>query len=441
MATELAVPAEAVPAVLERLWRAGGRAHLGARPFRARMLDRMRQRLRSIVDADDAAPAASDLLVEDLFDPRSGAVRLRAWEVPHATAFPRAAALFGLHRPPWSGGGTPLARRLASDTAVLLRGTVYYAAYARCLGYPEARYLADATLFLDEAVPALHELTAARPSLVAFKLVAAICDNVRGVILTAIAASCATGCDRSTEMLFELMVTHSTHHRALLLDETDWAPTVYEYGVLVGTVRQTLIRATHGWWPAMALAVSNGGRSLLRERHSDDFAENLLAVEIGLTHLTDADDMAVACVGIASGGIELTAVAVARLRAGSRAASGHLMRLSRYREGGGPVTLRPELSGAPVVLFDDNIMTGATLQEASDRLSHSAFVRGAVVVRYPTNNLESRLRAQGCPNPEALLTTVRGLTSAMPAAPTANGPRHKAEDRIISLLRREMVNL
>jgi hypothetical protein len=446
--TPFSVPGAALDGWLDDLRQVARRADTGSRRQRAALTARLRTGVATLV-----TDGTADVPVElgDVFDPFSGGVRLRHWEVPTGATLPHARRLFRLDP------GTPDAwhRRLHTDTSVLLRGGLHYVPYAQRAGLPAAAYLPMCRDFLVEAQEVVHELAAAPADLLAFKMLAAVHDAARGMLLhTATAAylmekDAGTGAHPATSAVLTVAAEHLRHHLDLLFGGVARDQV---HDASVRTLRQVaaaLSAADDRLGLSAALADPAPARRLLRERHGDDLLENLAAVELGLHHLLPGTpDAPVTCVALVAGGIEPAMIATRLLGDRGLASTLRLVRHSPYPEGGeAPRRPAPTMpfghdtrTTGPVIVFDDVVLTGRTLHRALGELPDGS-VTGAVVTRYPGLAMVPHLRHRGFPHPGRLLRDVRGLVTALPSGGIGDSAHHKSEGRILRYLHRNRTDL
>jgi hypothetical protein len=447
--TPFSVPGAALDGWLDDLRQVARDADTGSRRQRAALTARLRTGVAALV-----TDGPTDVPVEpgDIFDPFSGGVRLRHWEVPSGAALPRARRLFRLD------AGTPDAwhRRLHTDTAVLLRGGLHYVPYALRAGLPAPSYLPMCRDFLAEAVGVIRELAAAPADLVAFKMLAAVHDTARGMLLhTATAAylmenDAGTGTYPATSAVLTVAAEHLRHHLGLLLGGGGDRDQVHDASIhILRRVAAALSAVDDRLALSAALGEPAPAERLLRKRHSDDLLENVAAVELGLHHLVPGTPIEpVTCVGLVAGGTEPALIATRLLGDRNLAATLRLVRLSLHQEGdeaprGAALTLpfgHDSRTTGPVIVFDDNVRTGRTLDRAMDALADRT-VLGAVVTRYPGLAMATHLRQRAFPHPARLLRDIRGLVTAVPSGGIGDGPHNKSEGRILRYLHRNRTDL
>jgi hypothetical protein len=391
------------------------------------------------------------LRTDDLFDPLSGAVKLRDWEFAELPQDHPSVAFFRKVLP--HGRSSTKAPHLAwsmySDTGFLLRGPNYYYGLSRqgrevtfSEYFPHVVYLLDAA---KEAVAALQGTEASLPL---FKVLLGFADNMRNALIT-LQYACLLAESEQTKAEFvctrkvytELLVPHTKQHYHLLLNaDLTWRAAVAKYLECLMGISDRLrtleseLQATGASLPATAEVVR-------RWRESDQFLQNLTAVQLGLHefeqrgHLTGRS---IAC-GIAYGGTELPAIAQAVGEARGLRIGAAFAKLSLYgqREQGEKVRLGDTayvedflltqnrlcvlddtpLSDATTFLLDDNFTTGATLQLARDLVVVcGGDVGGAIVVGFPGSNriAQMAMDGHGFVDPDLLFGFVRGLTAPSP---------------------------
>ena len=418
-----------------------------------------------------------DLVLSDIFDPASGGVRLRDYELGDVDfdANSPVQELFQLRsvfKAPPSGE-----MAMASDSGVLLRGQFYYRGFLTTAGQdPCGDYLASAKAILAECAAALNFLANQEASLSTFKLVLGIADNVRNIVLQVLyfawvldTSSGARDFDQLTRSMRVAQLHTDAHLKLLLRNRLPWKEAIGNYLDPVTEVHAFVSDFT------MKLAdapVDAGQRKVVRElREADHFALNVAGVKIALERHRRSFDLRrnehVTCFGLPYGGVELPLIAQALgpeldldIKAGLLQASnyeGHEARGSKRLTNTSSVkeltrdAIHWPANGefGTVLVADDNTTTGNTLQLAVDYLAvegHSTV--GAIMIQYPTaaRRVHMELDGMGCVDPDALFTFVRGLVSPVPftrllRAPNSGNPFrdrlgtfNKAKKRIEQLL-------
>lgn len=409
-----------------------------SRVLRADLTARLRMRARSFASEVELPGSQWSLLeVSDLYDPWSGAVRLRDWERPDVSD--EFADLFDLplHEVPPPSTEPVATWAMWCDGGLLLRGPSYYVGLLRKdATFDELR--STHSVFLTAAGAALNESAHREFTLLEWKLVLGVIDQTRNLGLAALLAAFYADAPSDAERVQMWLVELAALHATLLvgIDET-WSEVVDQ----VCQATSALLELVGG------LAPSVGEQSLYAHRECDFFLENLLAAESAVRGLRESGQwkrsIDALAIGLANGGAELPSVLSAVARRTGAVVGGGLLRLSTYgeaklgrhgsqiREGDAKYVreLRNDLgrymefgdagtAGARVVILcDDNMTTGTSLQHARDViLLRGDQVTGAAVVRYPSANraVHMNLPGHGFPAPAALSSFVRGLVSPAP---------------------------
>jgi len=431
---------------------------------------RLRVRLRYLLPEGDDMAILHSLKDDDICDPRCGAVRFRDWELgDQREKRPGDAAirLFGLDRKDPTNKDPKLKWCMYSDTGILMRGPNYYYAWthAAAQDQPES-YVRSFLSFLDEVPAVLHEFLLQDASLTRFKLLLAICDNVRNFLIQLQHAAFVVDGSRGdknyglTWSIFrDCVLPHTRFHFRLLMDpDADWYSLLQAYGKLVRKCRKGISDFLTGLEDRSIKAPQNV--DLWRNwRECDHFLQNITAVQLGLHELRNLREIReqerLTAVGLVYGGTELPAIArvVAESR-GFKLNIGFLhvsiygdRQVGRMIRQGDEKYVRDMLvnrgthvmfdyggevigaSGRSVLLLDDNCTTCVTMQLARDVLVLlGADVLGAITVRFPGGNrhVQMALPGHGYPDPEALFGFIRGLLAPSPYTrlmyPNAKGP-------------------
>jgi hypothetical protein len=405
---------------------------------------RLRLRLGSLLaEEEDPLVDHGAIQLRDVFDLRSGGVRLRDWELDDRAVSKSLGVLFGEPDHHAASRSEPKCRFVMyTDTALLLRGPAYYMAET---AEPTERrigpFLAMTNELLRRTVAATEDLLNQPFAFGTFKLLAGVLDYVRNALLHALAAAYATRgtAPEMPQRIHELLHEHIETHLSFLFDaDGNWQASLGSCLAHVAKVADALPELTSNHHFANA--------ELPGMRECDSFVENVMAVEIGLRKLrrqpTLREGDGIVGVGLLRGGVELPVLAeVVAKRTGWRCRPALLSistyssqrdRTSRIRAGDAAYvqSLRDEgqeqlltidssepLENLPLVLMDDNCTTATTLQNARDLLLLLGFdVVGAVVVRYPGVNrqVHMALPKHGLPDPQALFGFIRGLVAPSP---------------------------
>ena len=402
------------------------------------MLTARVHRRTSLFLRHDARPVpGSAFRLTDLYDPRSGGVRLTDTELVTLDVAHPATVLFELHLLEQRLGKVPRLRRcMYTDSEVLLRGPDYY--YAQVHAKGERRlgaYLALEGPFIEEAIVAVERLAQESVDLAKLKLTVAIFDNVRNILLNTLAGLCDSGVGGRAVIDFysSFVLAHTHLHIELLLGTRLWDQLLAEYVKLLRGIGAECARLTNTSDAPIA--------EIPRYREADDFLLNVLAMEIAFLELypRGGSGKAVLAVGIATGGNELPAIAtvLATTDYGFDVEPALVLGLKTYsdRKIGDTVRHEPydyavpavenhdvrvvapedcDLASMRAIICDDNCTTGQTLQAARDVLVvQGVDVIGAAVVRWPGFNryIHQSLTHHGVVDHDLLLGFVRGLVA------------------------------
>ena len=401
----------------------------------AMLTARVRRRTALFLRHDARPVPGSAFRLADLYDPRSGGVRLTDAELVALDMGHPAVTLFELDRLEGLLGSVPKLRRcMYTDSEVLLRGPEYYYAQVE----PEAKrtaaeYLPVAEGFLEAAVVAIERLGSEAVDAAKLKLTLAIFDNVRNILLNVLALQSEGIDDRAVADFYaSYIVAHTDLHIELLLGTFVWQQVLDEYVKLLRGIGTECVR--------LRTASPAGTGKMPRYREADDFLLNVLAIEIAVLELYPRGALGkdVVAVGIASGGNELPAIAtvlgneygfnlVPALMLGVRTYGnremGDRVRQEAYDfavaalEGGWVriVSAAPQdLAEMRGIICDDNCTTGTTLELARDILVvQGVEVIGAAIVRWPGFNrrVHQTLPRHGVAANNLLLGFVRGLVA------------------------------
>lgn len=395
----------------------------------------------------------------DLFDPRSGAVRIWDWEVDALEVQQQSggagfAAIFGLERLPRSSdldrGGYWC---MYSDNSVLLRGPAYY----RSLSGPRTDHtvalsaLSDWAAFATSAITVVQQLAERPddPSLLDLKCLLGVMDNVRGGLLQALVIALILDGEQVPEamavgraLVRESALPHTTLHLQLMLETASpWQTLLQGYVQVLGDAARSL-HQVHDLLQQVSVPSDAGDKRLefFKWREADHILENVAAVEMTLRRLVPvtAPDAGVPwAVGLAYGGVELPLIAAALGSRAGRRVRPAILRVSMYSDMDEGRRLRDvvlaatdeylrtldqqspilpllddglgleaegdengassrPLDGTQILLLDDNATTATTLQVARDlALYRGARVLGACLVRFPSPNRVEHMRLQG----------------------------------------------
>ncbi len=387
-----------------------------------------------------------------VYDATSGAVRLSDAELDQTLAFPATDAALGLdilrHNLSVGEERRTLSATwsLLSDDAILLRGPNYYPSIGKAArtAVPQASWHFRVKTFIQRASLAARELQDARPSLVSYKLALGIADNLRNLLLACLTASIArlsaapdlkeeTESNASAQQGVvaasdELLGLTKTYLDLLFDHDASWTRCI-----------AGLVDKCRGVSDVCMRTQDNIARHPPGWRECDNFVQNYMAVQLALHRFRESpvlrEGAPVLAIGLANGGVEMPVIASALAPAQGLTLQPAYLRLSMY--GNAPTTPVTSLSvaemrtaGAAIVrcqesapgdsvalLFDDNLTTARTLQQAIDFLAANRLdVVGIGVVRYPGANrhMHNALPDHGYPDPTVLFSLIRGLVAPSP---------------------------
>ncbi len=418
--------------------------------------------------AHDPEGRDAPMRVDDLFDQRSGGIRLASWELPEACGHAGIQEAFDFNLLDRCSDAAHGPRRcMYTDNSVLLRGPEYYASLS---GNRNAgrllEYMSQAQLFISEARDAVQRMMDRPddPSLVEVKALLGIMDNVRDIGLQLLNISlllwekpgCPSVSDQSLTMrIAQVALAHTGAHVSFLLDaHKPWRSSLSGYHKLLADVLDLLDILEEDLPGAVADRTAQcpdwGVRwmdtnEFFKWREADHIVQNIVAVQTGLRRLIEppSRDERPLGIGLAYGGLELPLIAHFLGERMGRPVVPAVLRVSVYgdrltgervRKGDpnyiadivktqGPVILLDDatdpagLADRRVILFDDNCTTGVTLQLARDLLVYQgADVIGAVIVRFPSSNraVHMGLAAHGFLDLDLTFGFVWGLVGSSP---------------------------
>jgi HAD superfamily hydrolase (TIGR01484 family) len=422
-------------------------AVFGARRESKTARSRIRLRLNFLLSGTESERTPPQE-ISDLFDPGSGAVRFRDWELDELPSGGPAEELFSFSRFRAAVAEPRTKWAMFTDTGVILRGPAYYFRLSEAEERRDyGRYLGNAREFVEAAKKIIAELSRDEATLVRHKLLLGLLDNVRDLLLQLLFAAYLAEDEAQSEdyrlthrVYREGVRPHTRTHFRLLFDlDLDWWSSIAEYEqVLDGVV---MLLADEG------LTKLKVPSDVFKFREADHFVENVAAVQLGLQKIRRYEGVREAetlvALGIAYGGLELPAIAeavaegrgfrirpaIARVsiysqtehREKVRAGGGEYVRLLRERRK--PICFLDEQEvidpAEPVVIMDDNCTTCVTIQTTRDMLVlMGADVAGAIVIRYPGVNrhVHMALPSHGFPDPDVLFGFIRGLIGPSPYA-------------------------
>lgn len=393
---------------------------------------------------------AEQAMMWDVYDRRSGAVRLSNWETigPHVQE--PLGELFCLKQFDFSQRSPRSEWSMYSDTSVLLRGPSYYPDWTRewlADQAPIMRILRDYNGFVGQAMTGVAVQMESSPTVERAKLLLGVMDNVRDILLKllhlAFALHSELDCGPDVNLIGDVAPLVSMHSSIMVRlhvdNDKNWVELHSDYYEFLSILNATLASIRLALEDNEVTYVDRGLR-LFRSRECDCFVENLTGCRVGLEkhfsqHWGDAPT-GFAMFGLVYGGIELPFLSEAiGSIAGIRVVPGLTLATSytrsdrsvdpQYADIKDP-SLNYWLQGdhssekLPVLLADDNMTTARSLQNARDGIMDCGFdeVLGAIIVRYPGVNRLVQMADidQSVPDPNVFMGFVRGLVSPAPYA-------------------------
>ncbi|MCW2750148.1 MAG: haloacid dehalogenase [Aeromicrobium sp.] len=421
------------------------RARAGAEVQVNKVTAEMARSFAALLDDGGGLTGPPVVRLADIFDPMSGAVRLRDYELLdlNLPADHPAARLFALDTvfdvPPGSG------LAMASDSGVLLRGAYYYMGH---ISEPAAgrvyEFFATTTSVMTQGIETLHVFAREAPDLTRLKLVLGIADHVRNALLQTLhLVWMSESRDERYVLLPEAMKLASRHTaahlRLLLRNDELWADAISHYAEELALILDALEGLAES--DLADLDETQFAKALIRDRECDHFLMNVAAVGLGLdghrARMALRRGANVTCYGLPGGGLELPLIAQALGDELDLRISPALLHASTYEDEvtgndlrsrktrsidelknqSFPCWIADGASHETVLIADDNTTTGVTLQLAIDILAvEGVETAGAIMVQYPSLNRREHMRIEGhgCVDPEALLGFVRGLIQPTP---------------------------
>lgn len=402
----------------------------------AMLTARVRRRTALFLRHDARPVPGHSFRLADLYDPRSGGVRLTDAELVALDMSHPAVKFFELDRLEGLLGTEPrLKRCMYTDSELLLRGPEYYYAQVEPI---EKRTIADylpvASAFVHAAVVAVDFLAQDVLDAAKLKLTLAIFDHTRNILLNMLAMLSEVADPAALgDFYTNYVVAHTEQHIELLLGTRLWELMLDEYAKLLRGIATECARLQ------ASSPVATG--EMPRYREADDFLLNVLAMEIAILELCPrgVSGKSLLAIGIASGGNELPAIAsvLADQHFGFEIEPAIMLGVSTYNNRRMGEAVRPEpydfaakaLEGQQVrvvlaqprdlsemrgIVCDDNCTTGKTLELARDILAlQGVDVIGAAIVRWPGFNrrVHQALPGHGVVAHNLLLGFIRGLVA------------------------------
>jgi hydroxymethylpyrimidine pyrophosphatase-like HAD family hydrolase/pyrimidine operon attenuation protein/uracil phosphoribosyltransferase len=421
-------------------------------------------RLRHLIDDERSAAAIEQLRLEDLYDLRSGAVRLRDWEFSQLEVIDEYRRLYPREElGTGKDGDLQMLRSLYSDSSILLRGALYYVSFfsEQIPDRPCGDYVYAANSYLADAQHLIAVARESAPTLPLFKVALSILDNLRQISLTyftiiaQLTFSEKISAGRLQTVYSEMVLpTTKLHYDFLYGIFFDWRESMDRLTELTRRLQAGSRSYGKEFADLADEAISEVElsdrkeqfKAFFRWREADFFIQNVAAVQLAIHEFRQRSDKdgieSFTAVGMAFGAIELPAIAQVIGEARHVKVLPALMHVSLYTDDAlrkqhdadpeaalGVLQKRPlhfldrsvRRKDAPrrCVILDDNTTTGRTIQVARDGLeARGLSVIGVVLVRFPSSNrfVQMMLRGHGAAHPDVLFSFIRGLVAPSPYA-------------------------
>jgi len=418
------------------------------------MTQRLRIRLRYLLPSSDGFGDPQTIELSDIYDQLSGGVKFRDWELDSLADDHLARKLFDIPVPQIEASKEPCSKWcLYTDTGILMRGPNYYFGLTRKRSETTlVQYLEITKQFIVEAEKVVVVILEEDVDLTRYKLVLAIQDNVRNILLQLFyiafvveGLSTTPDYELTRQIFIDAVSPHTLVHFNFLLNEldTDWSKSLLNYRILLRQLKELIEKLSD----SLVELTENQQitEDLFKWRECDYFLQNITAVQLGLHELRQRKEIRnlnrVTAIGLAYGGIELPAiakvvaetrgfeldVAIAKVsiygdrKVGEKIRAGEHDYVSGLLQETKPLCLlnapKGSIEDTAFILMDDNCTTCVTLQLARDFLVMlGADVVGAIVVRFPGTNrhVQMAMPGHGSPDPEVLFSFIRGLVAPSP---------------------------
>lgn len=431
-----------------------------ARRERARTREMFATSMGALFNLDPEVPAHSDL-ADLCYDPQSGAVHLENWEMRSPASREPLGQLFRLPLFDFAADPPDSEWAMYSDTAVLLRGPMYYRDWTQEWkenGFAVARLLRMYRVFISHALGGVAHQEFSEPSLTRLKLLLGVMDNVRDMLLKCLHLAYALHSERDAgpdidaiDDVAEMVSDHTDFLvTAHIANQETWRALHEDYAILLEQVLDGVLSLEQKLSGA-AVTWIDAELRLFRSRECDHFLENVTGVRFGLEkHLEQERSLSTdpfSVVGLVYGGSELPFITKSLAALAGLDAIPGLLAVSTYTRADGENTSsslsNPFLNlwvsdvhrsrSGPVLLADDNMTTARSLQRARDSLEDYGYhVAGAIVIRYPGVNRLVQMRTidASIPDPDVFMTFVRGLIAPAPYARLVR-PRSGSSNRYL----------
>jgi hydroxymethylpyrimidine pyrophosphatase-like HAD family hydrolase len=389
---------------------------------------------------------ATGVGVQDIYDPLSGAVRIRDWEINDVDVTEQTARLLQIDKLLSAHTEPRTEFCMYSDSGILLRGPAYYPGWT--LNNPKIEtLLATIANFARNASLASRDAENRTPTFLRYKLSLSVMDHIRNYLLILASIFFAReGSDSSSypltrELINSFSLRHTTLHlQAIHGGKGGWRKFHKTLSVFLDDLYNCMQDAdlSQAMEGDATDFISEGS---LKPRECDHFIENVTAIHLGLQkHLSGIPSRKLRAVGLAYGGLELPIIAATLGPDLGLNIEPALIRLSLY--GNSKISgqihdtapgyveellgrLRPiclagkrrnqSVSDRPAILLDDNCTTARTLQWGRDVLMGLGVdVAGSIIVKYPRATRKAQIADNGMPDPEVMFGFIRGLIGPSP---------------------------
>ncbi|HEY1248456.1 MAG TPA: hypothetical protein VGE97_05675, partial [Nitrososphaera sp.] len=247
---------------------------------------RLRVRLRNLLPDSGWLSKPRTLESTDIYDQLSGGVKFRDWELDSIPENHPGRDLFETRKlQPTKPGERGSSWCMYTDTGILMRGPSYYYGMTALKKEREpASYLELAKTFVTAAAKVIGSLISEEGDLARYKLVLAIQDNIRNILLQLLymtfvveGMNTANTYASTRQLYHECVSPHTKQHYDFLLNpDSDWANSLHHYQNLLLHL-ENLIQHLKQWFSFNAKNNTEEA-DLFKWRECDNFLQNLAAV-------------------------------------------------------------------------------------------------------------------------------------------------------------------